>query len=159
MYFIGLSRTAFENDLDMLSGCLYKEYLKRMLVLLPGFLKTIHSSDKDAPIPDILLLSSRVLLSILSEHIDIKKYPYIKEYYLIKANLDQNILDFIDLYSKIGDEWEINKKLDYIKIKFEDQYKARNFQRKYGIEFTTLEGRYIIMPLKKTEKHTHPIRS
>lgn len=104
-------------------------------------------------------MSSRVLLSILSEHIDIKKYPYIKEYdiqyYLIKANLDQNILDFIDLYSKIGDEWEINKKLDYVKIKFEDQYKARNFQRKYGIEFTTLEGRYIIMPLKKTEKFFH----
>lgn len=154
-----LQRKLFENDLDMLSGCLYKEYLKRMLVLLPGFLKTIHSSDKDAPIPDILLLSSKVLLSILSEHIDIKKYPYIKEYdiqyYLIKANLDQNILDFIDLYSKIGDEWEINKKLDYIKIKFEDQYKARNFQRKYGIEFTTLEGRYIIMPLKKTEKFFH----
>lgn len=36
-----------------------------------------------------------------------------------------------------------------------ETYKARNFQRKYGIEFTTLEGRYIIMPLKKTEKFFH----
>ena len=151
-----LQRKDAVKNLNNFTGALYKIYLKEMLVKLPTFLKSFHD-EKQKEYPDLLGLSSQVLYNIfkkyslsdeLSDYIGI----YDVQYYLIKANDHEKINDFRDLYEKVGDEWEINRKLDTIKIKFENQYQARDFQRKYGMEFADWQGRNIIMPLRKVER-------
>lgn len=149
------------KNLNDCTGALYKEYLRRMLENFPTFLQQFHDETKKES-PDLLKFSSQILLDILQEslkrqgvntsttnlsYLDV----YDMKFYLIHANDHEKIADFIDLYEKIGDEWDINRKTDTIRIKFENQYEARDFQRKYGLELTDWQGRNIIMPLKKTE--------
>ena len=151
-----LQRKDAVKNLNNFTGALYKIYLKEMLVVLPAFLKTFHE-EKKKEYPDLLGLSSKVLYDIFKKYnLDEELPDYIDiydiQYYLIKANDHEKINDFRDLYEKVGDEWEVNRKLDTIKIKFENQYQARDFQRKYGMEFADWQGRNIIMPLRKVER-------
>lgn len=153
-------KTALKH-LNNCTGALYKEYLRRMLEKLPAFLQQFHDETKKES-PDLLKLSSQVLLEILQESLSRQNIDtsttnlsyldvYDMKFYLIHANDHEKISDFIDLYEKVGDEWDINRKADTIRIKFENQYEARDFQRKYGLELADWQGRNIIMPLKKTE--------
>lgn len=151
-----LQRKDAVKNLNNLTGALYKVYLRGMLNVLPGFLKTFHE-EKQKEYPDLLGLSSKILYDIFKKYNQGEELPdyvgiYNVQYYLINANDHEKINDFRDLYEKVGDEWEVNRKLDTIKIKFENQYSARDFQRKYGMEFADWQGRNIIMPLRKTER-------
>ncbi len=79
---------------------------------------------------------------------------YTTTYYLTTANEEEKKQDFIDLYNKCHDEWIINKKHNFIRINFEGQYDARDFQRKYGTELVEwTKGRFVTMPLDKTQEY------
>lgn len=144
------------TSLNNMTGELYKLYLKRMLNEYPKFLEELNNKNRKFA-PDLFKLSSTVLKNILNEYgyqdeqfIDI----YTTTYYLTTANEEEKKQDFIDLYNKCHDEWIINKKHNYIRINFEGQYDARDFQRKYGSELVEwTKGRFVTMPLDKTEKH------
>lgn len=154
-----LTKKAAIKNMNQATGALYREYLKRMMMYLPRFLASFHD-DKEKEAPDLLKMSSMILSSIFEESANRtgKKVPpyvdvYTMKYYLINANEQEVIDDFVDMYTKIGDEWEINAKANYIRIQMETKWQAKEFQNKYGLERTEIQGRNIIMKLRETEEY------
>lgn len=143
-------------SLENMTGELYKLYLQKMLAAYPTFLEAFNDSKRKFA-PDIFKLSSMILKDILNQYgyndekiVDV----YTTTYYLTTANEEEKKQDFIDLYNKCYDEWIINKKHNFIRINFEGQYDARDFQRKYGTELVEwTKGRFVTMPLDKTQEY------
>lgn len=154
-----LTRKTALATMNKATGALYREYLRRMMKKLPAFLHSFHD-ETSKTVPDVLKLSSEILASIFQEyaerhHQTIPFYvdTYDMVFYLVNANKADNIAYFINLYYKTGYlNWMINRKEDYIRIPFEHGYDAKNFQNRYGLELTEVQGADIIMPLKKSEK-------
>lgn len=86
---------------------LYREYLRRMMALLPDLLNELKDDDSEGA-PDLLAVSSRVLLDMMTEYADQPVPDYIRELTLVdyfgeKVTGSQAI-------KTIRTAWEINPK-------------------------------------------------
>jgi len=85
----------------------YREYLRRMMVLLPDLLEELKS-DEDAGAPDVLAVSSEVLFEIISEHITGNLPPFIR-----KLTLDDYFSEKVTglhAIKTIRNAWKVNRK-------------------------------------------------
>ena len=69
------------------------------------------------------------------------------------ANEKEYIADFIDLYKKFGNTWEIDRRANTLKIEFSAPYEAKNFARKYGEQRCSCHLNEVVMNLEESEKH------
>lgn len=84
----------------------YREYLRRMLEMVPDLIEELKDEESTRA-PDILKLSSEVIVAIISEHIDVLP-PYIRE-----LSLDNYFSEQVTgkhAIKAIRDAWRTNKK-------------------------------------------------
>ena len=84
----------------------YREYLRRMLEIVPDLIEELKDEESTRA-PDILKLSSEVIVAIISEHIDVLP-PYIRE-----LSLDNYFSEQVTgkhAIKAIRDAWRTNKK-------------------------------------------------
>ncbi len=84
----------------------YREYLRRMLEIVPDLIEELKDEESTRA-PDILKLSSEVIVAIISEHIDVLP-PYIRD-----LSLDNYFSEQVTgkhAIKAIRDAWRTNKK-------------------------------------------------
>ena len=83
----------------------YREYLRRMLDIIPDLLKVLSDDHTDTA-PDILSCSSKVLKAIISEFIDVTP-AYVRELSL-ESYFSEHVTGQHSI-QKIKEAWRINK--------------------------------------------------
>lgn len=134
----------------------YREYLRRMLDIIPDLLKVLSDDHTDTA-PDILSCSSKVLKAIISEFIDVTP-AYVRELSL-ESYFSEHVTGQHSI-QKIKEAWRINKhafkiskKHNEIQYDAEQTYEADRIIKELP---ETLEARksrgIIIMNLEEAKK-------
>ncbi len=93
----------------------YREYLRRMLRILPELIDTLKEDDSEAA-PDILQASAAIIYTIISEHLD-RDLPH----YVRQLTLDDYFSEKItgsQAIKTIKTAWQINKKAFKVNKKY-----------------------------------------
>lgn len=139
------------------TGAFFKLYQKCMLEHMEDFLDSFHVEENNVAAPDLMKLSSEILLGIIEKYAEddtYKKYAKVYDiaYYLTKANKEETIRSFQEQYSKFGDTWTIDYDHDKVKIEFPGPYDGRNFKNKYGEDFIEWHGTSVCFSAKEAER-------
>ena len=101
-----MNNSVVRNVQKKIGTAFYREYVKRMLEIVPVLLNELKS-DQEVDTPDILKFSSAVLVNIISEYCDMLP-DYIRELslddYFGEKITGKNVIDAINL------AWKVNKK-------------------------------------------------
>ena len=108
-----MNNSVVRNVQKKIGTAFYREYLRRILAILPDFLEEFKK-DSNNITPDILNFSSKVLLDIISEYCDDIPF-YIRELslddYFGEQVTGKNVIDAINL------AWDVNKRAFIVKKK------------------------------------------
>lgn len=93
----------------------YREYLHRMLEILPDMLEELKS-DEDAGAPDILAVSSEIISAIIEEHIE-GEVPFFIRALTLEDYFSEKVTG-AHAIKAIQNAWKINKKAFVVDKKF-----------------------------------------